>query len=689
MGETGLSRGIGQLEPLSLPFLTERKNSPVMESTSSISSPLPTPACIAESSPLTKLSGRGWEASGTSNYQTSRNSRTSRSRTWIRSGFQSSRGPQRKMVEEREREAKTGKKMNLATSGMTENAVKQRKTAEGCTSATNAEREDIEERNVGNNSVPKRPKYLERSVWTDTDASPSFSPTACSTLTDKPLPRPPAEEFLNSDALNTIRDNPHLFKIITPINIHQFERLLNSHPNKAFVQSVCTSLRDGFWPWANTQKEDYPVTWDFSERPPKTKREADFLREQRDIEVNAGRYSEDFGTDLLPGMYSTPVHAVPKPRTEKLRLVNNHSAGRFSLNSMIARKDVLGAKMDSISDLIGAIIKYRRRYPDATLILFKSDVSAAYQRLPLHPLWQIKQVVTVDDSRHVDRCTSFGGRGSCRDYTAFMGLVLWIAIFIKFISDLFGYIDDNFGFDEEGNVMWYEPYRCYYPTKQTKLLKLWDEICLPHEKAKQEYGPVLRIIGFNVDPKLMRVSMDEEDRSRLLQHVVSFVAIAPGGTRRTLREFQQLAGWINWSFNMFPLLKPALSNVYAKISGKTESHARIFVSRAVVRDLEWFVSQVDLSNGVYLFEDVDWDEGRADAVAYCDACLSGIGFFFERSSEGFQCAVPQCAPKDTIFYFEALAVACVVDEAIRSTSIPSRLLVFSDNTNTVDIFHSL
>ena len=94
---------------------------------------------------------------------------------------------------------------------------------------------------------------------------------------------------------------------------------------------------------------------------------------------------------------------------------------------------------------------------------------------------------------------------------AFMGLVLWIVIFIKFISDLFGYINNNFGFDEEGNVMWYEPYHCYYLTKQAKLLKLWDEICLPHEKIKQECGPILRIIGFNVNSRLMRVSMDEED----------------------------------------------------------------------------------------------------------------------------------------------------------------------------------
>jgi hypothetical protein len=192
-----------------------------------------------------------------------------------------------------------------------------------------------------------------------------------------------------------------------------------------------------------------------------------------------------------------------------------------------------------------------------------------------------------------------------------------------------------------------------------------------------------------VDPKLMRVSMDEEDRSRLIQQISAFIAVAPGGTRRTLREFQQLAGWINWSYNVFPLLKPALSNVYAKIGGKSETHAKIFVSKAVVADLEWFLSHVQRSDGVYLFEEVDWNVRQADVTAFSDACLSGLGFFFERSKEGFQCIVPQDPPKNTIFYFEALAVVSVVDAATRLQPVPARLLIFSDNTNTVDMFHSL
>ena len=257
------------------------------------------------------------------------------------------------------------------------------------------------------------------------------------------------------------------------------------------------------------------------------------------------------------------------------------------------------------------------------------------------------------------------------------------------LPDLLGYIDDNFSFEEEGKVIWYAPYKCYYPSKQARLLCLWDEIRLPHDKAKQEYGPTLRIVGFMVDPNLMRILMDDHDRARLIQHINDFMETTPGGTRRTLREFQQLAGWINWSFNVFPLLRPALSNIYAKISGKSESHAKIFVSKGVVLDLEWYKEHLESSDGVYLFGDVEWGIQQADVVAYSDACVSGLGFYFEHLREGFQCETPVNPPKDTIFFFEALAVTSAVDAATRLSPTPSRLLVYSDNTNTVDIFHSL
>jgi len=60
--------------------------------------------------------------------------------------------------------------------------------------------------------------------------------------------------------------NPHLFKIIMPIKVDQFEDLLKTHPNCPFVDSVCYGLRNSFWPLASISEES-PITFDFLVRP--------------------------------------------------------------------------------------------------------------------------------------------------------------------------------------------------------------------------------------------------------------------------------------------------------------------------------------------------------------------------------------------------------------------------------------
>ncbi|KAG1726943.1 hypothetical protein EDD22DRAFT_738561, partial [Suillus occidentalis] len=166
-----------------------------------------------------------------------------------------------------------------------------------------------------------------------------------------PLPRPPAHEFENSSALRTISNNSHLFRVSTCINIDEFESLLSHHPNPAFVRSVCVGLREGFWPFADTHFGVWPLTHDNSFRPLNSSAEKDFIKAQIDKEVELGRYSQPFGPDLYPGMYSMPIHAVPKPGTNKFRLVTDHSAGQFSLNSMISRDDIAGVTLDNIEHL--------------------------------------------------------------------------------------------------------------------------------------------------------------------------------------------------------------------------------------------------------------------------------------------------------------------------------------------------
>ena len=93
--------------------------------------------------------------------------------------------------------------------------------------------------------------------------------------------------------------------------------------------------------------------------------------------MQLGRYSEAFGPDLLPGMYSSPVHAVDKPGTTTFRLINDQSAGEFSPNSMIDSEDVAGTCMDGIKSLGASLHAFR--CDDGSVFGVKQTI---YLRLP-------------------------------------------------------------------------------------------------------------------------------------------------------------------------------------------------------------------------------------------------------------------------------------------------------------------
>src|SRR5258705_11978445 len=76
-----------------------------------------------------------------------------------------------------------------------------------------------------------------------------------------------------------------------------------------------------------------------------------FLRQQRDLEIRLNQYLEGFGALLLPGMTAQPIFTAPKKGLSKLWLINDHSAGSKSLNSLIPAEGGF-VKLDTLSDLI-------------------------------------------------------------------------------------------------------------------------------------------------------------------------------------------------------------------------------------------------------------------------------------------------------------------------------------------------
>jgi hypothetical protein len=171
-----------------------------------------------------------------------------------------------------------------------------------------------------------------------------------------------------------IQNNEHLFDIVTPINIDRFSSLLSNHPNKSYVRSVLKGLREGFWPWADTRHEDYPLTQDYYKQRHFDDGASQCLLDQRDEEIRLGRFSKSFSTDLLPGMYTMSIHVIPKPHSANLRLISNLSTGDYAPNTMINKANVANLPLDTITELGSALISFRRAHGNAKLVMWKSDV---------------------------------------------------------------------------------------------------------------------------------------------------------------------------------------------------------------------------------------------------------------------------------------------------------------------------
>ncbi len=206
---------------------------------------------------------------------------------------------------------------------------------------------------------------------------------------DPSVPDVPEAEHNNLQLAATIAEHPSLFKINTPIKVNILRAKLRNHPNQPFVESILRALQVGFWPWANTNPTgEFPVTWDHSHMEPRNVEEQEFIQVYVNGKRILGHVSPPFGSDLLPGMYSTPVHAVPKLHSTNLRLISNMSMGPFAFNSMIKHTNIAGNRLNSLHSLFVNILAFCYEHPKSAnvrLVVWKSDVTFAYHLCPMSP----------------------------------------------------------------------------------------------------------------------------------------------------------------------------------------------------------------------------------------------------------------------------------------------------------------
>jgi hypothetical protein len=189
----------------------------------------------------------------------------------------------------------------------------------------------------------------------------------------------------------------------------------------------------------------------------------------------------------------------------------------------------------------------------------------------------------------------------------------------------------------------------------------------------------------------MTVTMDIDAHNDLMQLINNF-AIA--GRKPTLREFQCIAGHVNWAFNVFSLLKPGLLAIYFKTAGKNRDLATIQVNTIIVHKLSWVACHIACSFGIHFLKSVKWDPRNTELHAFSvstDTSGVGLGCFLPSLKLVFQCTLPSVCASKHIFFFEALAICSVFHYFTQHPPGLSHnhLVVYTDSTNIVDILNSL
>lgn len=510
---------------------------------------------------------------------------------------------------------------------------------------------------------PLDPLRYRRFTWSS-NKSNNTSPSASYTEFAPPLPSPPehlVKDPLITHAIDLAGDR---IRVDTPFDIDKIERQLSDHPNQPFVQSVIRGLREGFWPLDEGDwKPNDPVD---IENYATSEKDLEVIRNSRDKEVALGRWSEGFNS-LEEGMVVSPLFVVWQHG--KGRLVIDQSAS--GLNDGIPREEAK-VSYDDMRPFGQCLHDARNDHPHRKLVLFKSDVASAFLNLPAHPIWQLRQVVKVDNKYHIVRRLVIGSRASPRIWCAVSSLLCWLAIEKLGIIGLHVYMDDFFGWDFAGNLV--------------------------YEDRKQEHGSPLKIIGFWVDIVEGSISLHQSSIDDIVSKINAFLATPK--RRPSLKDFQHLGGHLNWLLNVLPWGKPATFELYKKTSGKTISHAGITINKSITEELTWLHDIIPRAVGIRFVDSLRWEDDEADLVMWTDATLrDGIAFVFAGHGFTYNIVEPRNLPLSSntsntsssvdIFFLEQIGILSALYHASGMHHPPRRLLIWSDSLDAVSVFSSL
>jgi hypothetical protein len=326
-----------------------------------------------------------------------------------------------------------------------------------------------------------------------------------------------------------------------------------------------------------------------------------------------GKKAGPFAAPPYVNFFVSPIGAVTKPGTDKVRVIHNlsHPFHGESVNAGVVEETFTLESFDVAAEAV--------RRLGRGCFLVKLDVEAAYKQVAVRPEdWHLLGFQWLDEY-YYERVLPFGLRSSCRLWD-------WFAAALHFffekhlrIDVVVHYVDD---------FLFVVKVQAQAQEKLSWALALCRWLGIPMAAKKTE-GPCTKLtfLGIELDTVEMRAALPAPKLAELQQLTLIWMKKETA----TIKELQSLIGKLMFAAKVVRPGRIYLNRIIFHMKRQMteyspDSKMEWGIPPICREDLQWWASFLEKWNGVSLLYELEWLQMNGAIISLeTDACGSGYG----------------------------------------------------------------
>lgn len=429
--------------------------------------------------------------------------------------------------------------------------------------------------------------------------------------------------------------------ILSPLNVVQWGRYLQSYPDREFVALLLTGMQEGFrigFSYGTSQLRSAGHNMGSADENPEV------VDQYLATECKLGRVIGPLSVEEQESTSTIQVSrfgVIPKGHQEgKWRLIVDLSAPKGASVNDGVQPALCSLVYTSVDEAARIILQLGRGCE-----LAKLDIKSAYRIVPVHPDDRPLLGMRWRGGLYVDTVLPFGLRSALKIFNAVADSLAWIMGQVGGRSPLH-YLDDFLFSGRPGSG------ECL-ASLQTAI-HLCGELGVPLSTEKLEGpGVVITFLGIELDTQQLQLRLPAEKLQRLLR----LIQVWQGRKSCTERELLSLIGQLQHACRVVRSGRTFLRCMIALSTKAKELHHHLRLNKCFQSDLQWWATFLPTWNAVSMMSSVCRDTPQA--VITSDASNWGCGAFNSRG-QWFQLQWPPSWEQVHITFKELVPVVMAI-----------------------------